>query len=70
MEGKNMSNKKTYYLSDSDFVYCEDEDKVYIWNYAKKAFVLTDTVIDPMTFHEFPEKELKENIQINQHLYD
>ena len=30
--------------------------------YVKKEFVLTDTVIDPMTFHEFPEKELEENI--------
>ena len=65
-----MVNKKTYYLSDNDFVYCEEEGSVYIWNYIKKGFILTDTVIDPMTFHEFPEKELEENIQLNQHLYN
>ena len=64
-----MVNKKAYYLSDNDFVYCE-EGRAYIWNYIKKGFILTDTVIDPMTFHEFPEKELEENIQLNQHLYN
>lgn len=60
---------KKYYLDNDDYVFCEQDGKVYIYNYPKKSFVLTDMVVDPMTFHEFPEKELEKNIKLNEHLF-
>lgn len=61
--------KKTYYLDGNDFVYCEMDGKLYAYNYVKKTFTLTDDVVDPMTFHSFPESELEESIKISEHLF-
>lgn len=62
-------NKKTYYVDDSDWVYCEYEGKLYAYNYVEKTFVLTDIPIDDMTFHEFPEKDLEKYIKLNEYLF-
>lgn len=61
--------KKTYYTDENDWVYCEFDGKLYEYNYSEKDFILTDKSVDLMTFHEFPEKELEENIKINEHLF-
>ncbi len=60
---------KKYYLSDNDFVYCEEDGKLYAYHYVKKTFVPTDKTVDPMKFHEFPESELEESIKICEHLF-
>lgn len=62
--------KKTkYYLKDNDFVFCEKDGKLYAYNYVDKTFNLTNEVVDPMTFHEFPESELEKNIKLNEYLF-
>lgn len=61
--------KKKYYIDENDWVYCESDGKLYAYNYVEKTFVLTDKIVDIMTFHEFPESELKENIKINEHFF-
>ena len=33
-------------------------------------FILTGNVIDPMKWHEFPESELEEYININKNLFE
>lgn len=60
---------KKYYLSDNDFIYCEEENKQYEYHYIKKTFVPTDTIIDPIKFHKFPESELEESLKIREHLF-
>lgn len=62
-------SKKKYYIDDEDWVYCEVDGKLYEYNYAEKTFILTNKSADPMTFHEFPESELEENIKINEHFF-
>lgn len=62
--------KKTYYVDDSDWVYCEYDGKLYSYNYDKKDFILTDISIDGMGFHEFPEKDLDKYIKLNEYLFE
>lgn len=61
--------KKTYYIDENDWVYCEHDGKLYEYNYAQKNFILTDKPIDIMNFHEFSKNELEKNIKINEHLF-
>ena len=58
-----------YYADKNDFIYCEDKGKVYAYNYVNKAFTLTDTPVDLMDWHEFPESDLEKNINNNKQFF-
>jgi hypothetical protein len=58
-----------YYLDDIDFIWAEQDGKIYSYNYKNKTFELTDERIDIMKWHEFPENELEEAIKIQEHLF-
>ena len=45
-------------------LFIEKDGKLYAYNYVDKTFNLTNEVVDPMTFHEFPESELEKNIKL------
>lgn len=59
-----MNKKKKYYLDEIDSIFCVDsDDKVYIYNYEKKSFILAPFSVDLMNWHEFPENKLEEYIK-------
>ncbi len=64
-------SKRKYYITDSDFVYAEENEKIYIYNYTEKNFVPVDNVtIDPIKWHEFDESELDFMLRQNSALSD
>ena len=58
-----------YYADENDFIYCEDKGKVYAYDYKKKAFILTDTLVNLVDWHEFPEGDLEKNINNNKQFF-
>lgn len=70
-ETDNSSEKLNihYYLDENDFVWVENDKRVYRYNYKTGGLIPTDKSVDLMKWHEFPESELPDMIKLKQNLF-
>ena len=70
-ETDNSSEKLNihYYLDENDFVWVENDKRVYRYNYKTGGPIPTDKSVDLMKWHEFPESELPDMIKLKQNLF-